>query len=745
MPTRLTCTQEFYLQTISNTDESLLLNDMTALADGSVVACGKSTIGGVNHLVMIRFAADGTKLWERAFGYPGQGTLYRIIRTNDGNFLATGSSNETLRENIFIKLNPAGNLVWFKRNTYNTVESPAATAIKEGPDGSIYLVTKFSENSINFQDLIGFHKYDALGNMIYSKVLKFAEASRTVVNAEDIVVSNDRTYIAGSVSNYYYFLGQLTCINNASGNVEWSRIYNFNSHSLAFKSIHLLGNSLVLCGRNDVHGTDTSVIMYADMNGNVIKTYYLQYDALRDDERYAIMPDGTIYYSVSYRRNFTEFVFNIAKIHPDHGVSWMKENTPLPASSRVMTFISTPAGLYYLGSSFPSLSTSYSFLGRLTADENSNCPSDYRYPIFGVATGTSRDTTLVAYSKNLYPIADSRTPIATSSQIVNLVCQVPSICDSIDIPASASTCLGADTLKFPVYKNPGCNQPVIFDYDTSFVKQSAIQGQQGVFELRKPGSSKIYASITTDCGLLIDSITVNVSSGLNPESGNSTTLCEGEPLSLQATPGFVGYVWSDGSTAPSLSVSAAGIYWVKVTGADGCVSRDTAVVSVRRSPADFIAKQVEFCPETILELFPNRRFNEYKWGDGQTTSMISVYRAGSYTLEVTDEFGCTGVETIAVTEKGCFEGVIFPNAFTPNGDRKNDEFKPAIGVVLSRYRLEIFNRWGGRVFSTADGSKGWNGTVNGVLQGSGIYTWSCSYSVGGGPVVKDKGMVLLIK
>lgn len=61
--------------------------------------------------------------------------------------------------------------------------------------------------------------------------------------------------------------------------------------------------------------------------------------------------------------------------------------------------------------------------------------------------------------------------------------------------------------------------------------------------------------------------------------GNDTTLCEGSSsLILNAGNAGSTYLWNDGSTAQTKSVSAAGTFWVQVTNATGCQGRDTIVV-----------------------------------------------------------------------------------------------------------------------------------------------------------------------
>lgn len=97
------------------------------------------------------------------------------------------------------------------------------------------------------------------------------------------------------------------------------------------------------------------------------------------------------------------------------------------------------------------------------------------------------------------------------------------------------------------------------------------------------------------------------------------------------------------------------------------------------------------------------------------------YRIG---LTVTNEFsGCyhsDSTEVIFVTEAD----IRFPDAFTPNGDGMNDEFRPAYKSI-KKYKLSIYNRWGRRIFSTTDPEKGWDGKNGNTEAAEGVYIYIC--------------------
>lgn len=80
--------------------------------------------------------------------------------------------------------------------------------------------------------------------------------------------------------------------------------------------------------------------------------------------------------------------------------------------------------------------------------------------------------------------------------------------------------------------------------------------------------------------------------------------------------------------------------------------------------------------------------------------------------------------TVVVLEK---EFIIFPTAFTPNGDNLNDFFRPSFSGIINNYELRIFNRWGEKVFESNTTNIGWDGEYKGENQPMETYTWYCTY------------------
>jgi gliding motility-associated-like protein len=96
-------------------------------------------------------------------------------------------------------------------------------------------------------------------------------------------------------------------------------------------------------------------------------------------------------------------------------------------------------------------------------------------------------------------------------------------------------------------------------------------------------------------------------------------------------------------------------------------------------------------------------------------------------------------------DAGCPKGFYMPTGFTPDHNGTNDFCKPLIfGHVIS-YHFSIYNRWGEKIFDTKDKQKGWDGTIKGAQQNSGIFIWTCTYQFSGQSPETKKGTVALIR
>ena len=113
-------------------------------------------------------------------------------------------------------------------------------------------------------------------------------------------------------------------------------------------------------------------------------------------------------------------------------------------------------------------------------------------------------------------------------------------------------------------------------------------------------------------------------------------------------------------------------------------------------------------------------------------------------LTVTNNLGCLDTAVAQITKmQSCAIGV--PNAFTPNGDGKNDYLYPLNAFSVTNLEFQVFNRLGQLVFETRDWTKKWDGTINGKLQGTGTYIWTLRYTDASGRKYSLRGTSVLIR
>jgi gliding motility-associated-like protein len=88
--------------------------------------------------------------------------------------------------------------------------------------------------------------------------------------------------------------------------------------------------------------------------------------------------------------------------------------------------------------------------------------------------------------------------------------------------------------------------------------------------------------------------------------------------------------------------------------------------------------------------------------------------------------------------------ILVPNAFAPEG--KNKIFKPVLRFTGNKsYQFEVYNRWGGLIFSTKDFNKGWDGTYNGKLVAQGVYVYVIQVVDSNGKNTEKKGTVMVLR
>ena len=215
------------------------------------------------------------------------------------------------------------------------------------------------------------------------------------------------------------------------------------------------------------------------------------------------------------------------------------------------------------------------------------------------------------------------------------------------------------------------------------------------------------------------------------EASGDTTVCEGTAFSLSATDiASARFEWtgpnnyfsdeqfpSIWNAAPEMSGEYAVIGIVS-----GCATYPSYThVNVIPKPSPNLGNDTIFCSENIFVTLDAGNYFNFLWQDHSTDQKYSVQEEGIYWVEVKDEFGCLGSDTISLKEV-CPTRIYVPNTFTPNFDGTNDYFG-VYGFYIISMKLTVFDRWGSVLFESTNQDELWDGTVNGEPANNGVYVW----------------------
>jgi gliding motility-associated-like protein len=245
--------------------------------------------------------------------------------------------------------------------------------------------------------------------------------------------------------------------------------------------------------------------------------------------------------------------------------------------------------------------------------------------------------------------------------------------------------------------------------------------------------------------------------GLPTASMSISRACSGSSLQINFTdlssiapPATIsptgGYYWDFGgfgfSNAKDTAVifPSAGIYYIthQVTSTNGCKSSVSQSVNVTPTPlANFYyINNSGLSLETNISFVDSSRSAvSWSWdfGNGQTsvlTNPTTTYTSnGDYTVSLTiaDQFGCTSTHTAVVKVQNVTSEItqLIPNIVSPNGDGKNDVWRlDFINVFYKSADIQIYNRWGDKIFTSVGYDNAWDGTYKGTPLPVGVYFYT---------------------
>jgi gliding motility-associated-like protein len=246
-------------------------------------------------------------------------------------------------------------------------------------------------------------------------------------------------------------------------------------------------------------------------------------------------------------------------------------------------------------------------------------------------------------------------------------------------------------------------------------------------------------------------------------AGADTVICYGTTAQLNGSMVGSSFTWSppvsltnQNTLSPLANPSGTTSYILTVRDTLGCPKPTTDVVLVTVLP-----KIRAFAgADTAVVVGQPLHFQatggvKYLWSPAtwlnktDVPDPIAVYDEGveniTYKVDVFNEANCVDSAFVSVKIFKTIPQVFVPTAFSPNGDAKNDVFRPiAVGISRIEY-FRVFNRWGQLVFHTTVNGQGWDGRIGGKEQSTGTFVWLVKGVDYTGKSFFAKGTVTLIK
>jgi gliding motility-associated-like protein len=236
-------------------------------------------------------------------------------------------------------------------------------------------------------------------------------------------------------------------------------------------------------------------------------------------------------------------------------------------------------------------------------------------------------------------------------------------------------------------------------------------------------------------------ININVGDTTNMSvSPEDSTVCFGQAADLKAFGGAT-YSWNPAvdftdPTQSGVTITAFSPKTYEVTISDiyGCSVTRNIFIDVEKADADAGRdKVVKYGQGEYLD-GSNSQGSSIFWDPDPTlenpnslTPLIYPMNNHVYYINAITNIGCTDRDSVRVK----ISNATIPNAFSPNGDQKNDVFRIIWATRdVKVVTFDIFNRWGQKVFSTRDLDGAWDGTFKGTPCDIGTYFYNITVNIG---------------
>ncbi len=224
--------------------------------------------------------------------------------------------------------------------------------------------------------------------------------------------------------------------------------------------------------------------------------------------------------------------------------------------------------------------------------------------------------------------------------------------------------------------------------------------------------------------LFLDNASLELISDYPLKGDSLHSICEGDTITLKVTGDNMlsWYKFPENNRIAindtSIEVHPTETSWYRIIGRTDTLDM---LVEVRKKPSILYNDTLVCFGE---EWLPSKNSSDYDslWVNNErpNTPLFSPTNLHlTYWLN-----GCSIHDTILYDLEDCEVLLEFPNIITPNGDDKNEKFIPIKHKGIRTAQLDIYNRWGKKIYTTHNLESGWQPEN----YSDGVYYWLCNYT-----------------
>ncbi|HEV3327293.1 MAG TPA: hypothetical protein VG052_16875, partial [Puia sp.] len=614
-------------------------------ADGGYLVIGYTNSfgsGGYDGYV-IKLDRLSAVQWSKTYGGPNDDEFSRVRQTSDGGYILGGyttSYGDPAGDAWLVKIDASGNLQWSKKYGDGNPYGDRIFDLIQTADGGYAFCGdhKYTPGIVDAMVV----RVDANGNLLWAKGFDSGGSDESAGLNED----RDSLIVTAFYQSATGYDAVLMKLEETAGNTAWLQSWSFDGRTNRLGWLWVQPDGyMVMGGDADGYGVTNPnhIVVKTDFNGNLLYIQELHTSPSTISGWMYPTPDGG--YVVENDETITDpnADLHFTKVAKDGTVTWSR-SYPQPGLQLQGGIVLTPDGGYagiahtnQGGPNFHLMLVKTDSLGQ-TAGTCANVPITgmTRNPVVTNETFSWSTVYDIAFNPSL-----SISPVViVASTADSALCQPIQLCLHLQLTGMDSICNLKTPVSYASVRDTGCVSPVQWSIDTAYATIVGQTDSTVQLQYKQSGAVTLYGRIVNSCGMLQDSMAIQIIHTTPVFLGNDTSFCAGDSVLLDAGSGFQSYTWSTGAGTQQILASAAGTYWVAALNPHTqCLSTDTVSINVNPLPVVNIGPNTSICRDSLYEFKAGIGFSSYLWQDGSTNSFFFAGQAGTYWVKVTDSNG----------------------------------------------------------------------------------------------------------